>query len=235
MVPTNDERLRQLLLGQQRLMVEVQGILDGEQRKDDHLAASVLASQGDHINRIQRPDPDRIFSESDIRRLCVAYKLRFLDAGRFKGKLPPKALYELRRLEERSPEALKGFKIMAPASRFKLCDSDADPFLFIAIGPKHYYLVHRWGRHVSPWRALLVWPWRGPAELGLSVFALAVIAAACLPNRIIGADPAMTWWGAHRLLALLWTTMVFASFTVFAWFAFFGTFSRQAWRDHRFN
>ena len=62
MVPTNDERLRQLLLGQQRLMEEVQGILDGEQRKDDHLAASVLASQGDHINRIQRPDPDRIFS-----------------------------------------------------------------------------------------------------------------------------------------------------------------------------
>jgi hypothetical protein len=29
--------------------------------------------------------------------------------------------------------------------------------------------------------------------------------------------------------------MVCASFTVFGWFAFFGKFSREAWRDHRFN
>lgn len=235
MIRANDERLRQLLLGQQQVLQEVQEILDAEQKKDDVLSAVVLSSKGHHINRIVRPDPDRIFSSEAIRRMCIIYKLRFLDAGHFKGSLPPRALYELRRLELRSALPLKGFKVMAPASRFKLCDSEADPFLFVPVGPEHYYLVHRWGGPVSPWRALMAWPWRGPVELGLSVLLLAMLFAAVLPNRFIGASPDVSWWGAHRILALLWTSMVCASFTVFGWFAFFGKFSRQAWRDHRFN
>ena len=235
MIRANDERLRQLLLGQQQVLQEVQEVLDAEQKKDDVLSAVVLSSKGDHVNHIQRLDPDRVFSEEDIRKLCVKYRLRFLDAGRFKGPLPPRALYELRRLELRSAVPLKGFKVMAPASRFKLCDSNSDPFLFVAVGPKHYYLVHRWGSDLSPWRAVVAWPWRGATELSFSVFVLAVLAACLLPNRAIGADPAQAWWGAHRVLALLWTSMVFASFTVFAWFAFFGKFSRQAWKDHLFN
>ena len=81
----------------------------------------------------------------------------------------------------------------------------------------------------------MAWPWRGPSELAVSVLLLAVVCAALLPNRMIGADPALAWWGGHRLLALLWTSMVLAGSTVFAWFAFFGKFSREAWRDHRFN
>lgn len=235
MIRANDERLRQLLLGQQQVLQEVQDVLDAEQKKDDVLSAIVLSSKGDHINHIQRLDPDRVFSEDSIRRLCVTYRLRFLDAGRFKGPLPPRALYELRRLELRSSVPLKGFKVMAPASRFRLCDGDADPFLFVPVGPKHYYLVHRWGNPLSSLRAIAAWPWRGAAELAVSVFMLALAAACLLPNRMIGADAAQEWWGAHRWLALLWTTMVLASITVFAWFAFFGKFSRQAWNDHRFN
>jgi len=235
MIRANDERLRQLLIGQQQVLQEVQEVLDTEQKKDDILRAVVLSSFGQHINRIERLDPDRIFDEESIRRLCVGFRLRFLDAGRFKGTMPPRALYELRRLELRSASPLKGFKVMAPASRFKLCDSDSDPFLFVPIGPKHYYLVHRWGNPVSPWRSIAGWPFRGPVELAVSVLMLAILAAAFLPNRFIGASPAEAWWGAHRVLAMLWTSMVFASFTVFAWFTFFGKFSRQAWRDHRFN
>ncbi len=235
MISANDERLRQLLLGQQQALQEAHEVLDAEQRKDDVLSTGVLNSKGDHVNRIERLDPDRVFSEEAIRRICINYRLRFLDAGRFKGPLPPKALYELRCLELRSAVPLKGFKVMAPISRFRLCDSNADPFLFVAVGPKHYYLVHRWGNHVSPWRSVIAWPWRGPVELGVSILLLAVIAAAALPNRMIGADPLISWWGVHRVLALVWTTVVFASATVFAWFAFYGKFSRQAWRDHRSN
>lgn len=235
MIRANDERLRQLLLGQQQVLQEVQEVLDAEQKKDDLLSAVVLSSKGDHVNHIERLDPDRIFTAQAVYRLCVTYKLRFLDAGHFKGTLPPRALYELRRLELRTAVPLKGFKILAPAGRFKLCDSEADPFLFVAVGPEHYYLVHRWGSHLSPWRAVMAWPWRGPSELAVSVLLLAVVCAALLPNRMIGADPALAWWGGHRLLALLWTSMVLAGSTVFAWFAFFGKFSREAWRDHRFN
>ncbi len=235
MIRANDERMRQLLLGQQQVLREVQEVLDLEQKKDDILSAVVLSSKGHHINHIQRLDPDRVFDEASLRQLCITYRLRFLDAGRFKGPLPPRALYELRRLESRSAAPLKGFQILAPASRFNVCADDTDPFLFVPVGPKHHYLVYRSGRSLSPLRAAWAWSLRGPVELAISVLALAILAACLLPNRIIGADPAQTWWGAHRVLAVLWTTMVFASFTVFAWFAFFCKFSRQAWRDHRFN
>lgn len=235
MIRANDDRLRHILLGQQQVLREVQDVLDAEQKKDDVLSAVVLSSKGDHINRIQRLDPDRVFSESAIRKLCVTHRLRFLDAGRFKGTLPPRALYELRRLELRAAEPLKGFKILAPAARFKLCDSNADPFLFVPVGPKHYYLVHRWGPDLSPFRAAIAWPLRGPGELAATVLLFAVLAACMLPNQLIGADPAQAWWGAHRVLALLWTSVVLGSSVIFAWFAFFGKFSRQAWNDHRFN
>src|SRR6187551_291762 len=102
MIRANDERMRQLLIGQQQVLQEVNEVLDAEQKKDDVLSAVVLSSKGDYINHIQRLDPDRVFSEEDIRKLCVTYRLRFLDAGRFKGPLPPRALYELRRLELRA-------------------------------------------------------------------------------------------------------------------------------------
>ena len=78
MIRANDERLRQLLLGQQQVLLEVQEVLDAEQKKDDVLSAVVLSSKGDHINRIERLDPDRVFSEEAIQRCasitaCVSW------------------------------------------------------------------------------------------------------------------------------------------------------------------
>lgn len=231
----NDQRLQEILLGQEALLREVEAVLQEEQNKDEVLRAAVLSSAGEGINHIHRMDPKRVFSIDSIRNLCVRYRLRFLDAGRYKGTLPSAALFHLRTLEGRAEAPLKGFKIMAPAGRFKLCDTNADPLLFVPVGPRHYYLVHKWGADVSPLREIMAWPFKGPLELSLMVLILAVIAAGLFPNVVIGASPELPWWGAHRLLAMVWTSMVFASFTVFAWFTFFGKFSRDAWCDPRFN
>ncbi len=231
----NDERLREILLGQEALLREVESVLRNEQDKDDVLRAAVLSSTGEAINHVHRLGAERVFSEDTIRAICVRYRLRFLDAGRYKGKLPSSAMYHLRALEMRAEAPLKGFKIMAPASRFKLCDSNADPLLFVPVGPRHYYLVHKCGNDVSPLREVMAWPFKGPVELAIAVLVLAALGAGLLPNNVIGASPELPWWGSHRVLAMLWTSMVFASFTVFAWFTFFGQFSRDAWRDPRFN
>ena len=235
MIRANDERLQRILLGQTQVMEEVHGILEEEEKKDDLLRAVVLGSCGSCTNHIARLDPERVFREDAIRRMCIKHRLRFLDAGVYKGSLPPRALFELRRLEARSEDPLGGFKLMAPAARFQLCDSDADPLLFVPVGTDHYYLVHKWGRDLSWFRALRSWPLRGPVQLAVCVLILAIIGAALLPTRIITSDPQAAWWGAHRLIALWWTSMVCASFTVFGWFAFFGQFSTHAWNDRHFN
>lgn len=235
MLSANEERLRAILLGQEQVMHEVHEILAREQERDDVLKAAVLSSRGHRVNHIPRLDPDRVFHVSSIRSLCIRYRLRFLDAGRFKGSLPGAALLELRRLEARSDGPLRGFKVMAPAARFKLCDSDADPLLFVAVGPEHYYLVHKWGRDLHPFRAIMQWPLRGALQGLVSLLVLALVAAALLPNTVIGADAGAPWWGAHRLLAVLWTVMLTAGSASFGWFAFFGKFSDRAWNDPHFN
>src|SRR5688572_11098779 len=169
MISANDERLQRILLGQERLMQEVHGILHEEQHKDDILRAVVLSSRKQAINRIARMDPDRVYHVDSIRAMCVKYKLRFLDAGRFKGTIPPRAIYELRRLEARAEGHLQGFKVMAPAERFRLCESDADPLLFLPVGNDHYYLIHKWGKDLSWWRAIWAWPQRGLEQLAITV------------------------------------------------------------------
>jgi hypothetical protein len=232
MIRANDDQLRKLLLGQQQLVQEVADILGDEQKKDDVLSAVVLSSHGEHVNRIARLDPDRVFSEKDLRRICVIYRLRFLDAGCFKGKLPPKALYELRRLDARSKDPLKGFKILAPAVRFRRSGSAADPMLFVSVGPSLYYLVYKWGKNLSPWRALSVWPLRSAWNLGATVLLLAVLISLFLPNQLVGYT-GTAWWGGHRLLALLWSSMVLASVVAFTWFTFFGRFSPEVWKEKR--
>ena len=234
-VHSNNEQLEKLLLGQEAFLGSVKGILEEEHSHDAILNAVVLTSANARINRITDLDPTRIFHVHDIERLCVKYRLRFLDGRWFKGALPPQVFYELRRLEERSRQPLAGFKVLAPARRFKLCDCDADPLLFIRIGEREYYLVHQWGGSLSRWRSVLNWPFRTVRHLIASVFLLAVLLSVLMPNELIVADPQAAWWGAHRVLFLFWSTMVCASFTVFGWFAFFGRFSAEAWRSHHFN
>ena len=116
-IQANNERLERILLGQAQLIGEVNELLDQEQKHDDILRASVLSSKGHRENRIERLDPERVFHVDAIRELCVKYRLRFLEAGRFKGDLPARALYELRRLEQRSAEPLRGFA--APSSTLR--------------------------------------------------------------------------------------------------------------------
>ena len=125
--------------------------------------------------------------------------------------------------------------IMAPSQRFKLCDSEVDPLLFVPIGQDRYYLVHKWGTDLSIARRMMGWPFRSARHLAVVVLALAAMIGLLVPTHLVTTDPAATFWGAHRLLVMVWSTMVCASFTVFGWFAFFGQFSAEAWNSRYFN
>jgi hypothetical protein len=232
MIRANDEQLRQLLLGQQQVLQETYEILGTEQRKDDVLAAVVLSSRGHHPNRIARLDPTRVYSLEALEAMCVQYRLRFLDAGRFKGNLSPRAIYELRHLEYRSEAPLKGFKIMAPAVGFKRPKTDLDPLLFVGVGAEHYYLVHKGKLDITPWRAVMAWPFRSPWQLAAVVLVLAGALSLLVPNAWMG-SLSPEHWGGYRLTALLFSSMVLASITSFCWFTFGGKFSREVWNDHR--
>ncbi len=232
---TERERLERMLLGQESVLEEVHHLLYDEQKQDDLLRAMVLSSMDERPVRITGMDPDRIFHRDTIRTLCIRYRLRFLPGGLFKGSLPNPVVFALRALERKAEAPLKSFMVMAPASLFKLCDSEVDPLLFVPLGNDRFYLVHKWGGDLSAMRSILNWPFRTVAHLAVMVLVFAVVASLLVPTHLMTTDPTATFWGAHRVLFLLWTTMVSASFTVFGWFAFFGQFSAEAWNSRYFN
>lgn len=232
---TENERLEQLLRGQAQLLQEVHLLLSEEQKHDDVLRAMVRSSMQERPVQIRGLDPERVFHRNTIRQLAIRYRLRFLPGGLFKGELPNPAIHALRALERKVDSPLQSFMVLAPASRFKLCDSEADPLLFVPIGEDRYYLVHKWGKDISPMRAVLNWPFRSALHLGAAVLVVAMFITLSMPARAIGGDLGDPFFGGTRFLLLFWSFMVCASFTVFGWFAFFGQFTNESWNSRYFN
>ena len=216
-------------------MEEVQLLLQEEQKQDDLIRAMVLSAMDERHLRIRGLDPERVFHRDTIRTMCIRYRLRFLPGGLFKGRIPNTAVQAIRSLERKVDGPLRSFLILAPSARFKLCDSEVDPLLFVPLGEGRYYLVHKWGTDLSWSRALLNWPLRTPAHLGSMVLLLAALITVLVPTELLNSDPDALYWSLQRSLFLVWSTVVLTSFTVFGWFAFFGQFSSEAWNSRYFN
>lgn len=231
---TERERLEQVLLGQSELMFQVHLWMEEEQKRDDIIRALVSSSRKQIPVPAKGLDKARIFSASAIERMCVKYRLRFLPGGLFKGEVPAQAVLAVRALEREVGEAVTSFMVMAPAERFKLCDSEVDPLLFVPIGEQRYYLVHKWGHDLSTLRSVAYWPVRDPMNLFVTILFCAVAFAAVLPSSLISAD-ATNYFSASRLFLVFWSIMVFGGFATFGWFAFFGQFSKDAWNSRYFN
>lgn len=231
---TERQRLEQVLLGQSRLVEQVHGWLEEEQKRDDILRAVVRSSRKQVPVEMRVTDPDRVFSEASIKALCVKHRLRFLAAGLYKGELPGHAIMAIRELERRAEGPVTSYMIMAPSASFRLCDSEVDPLLFVPLGNGRYYLVDRWGNDLSRVRAWLYWPVRAPQTLAITVFAVALALTFLTPGSWL-AGPGGEVALLQRGLLLFWMTMVLSGFTLFGWFAFFGQFSKEAWNSRFFN
>jgi hypothetical protein len=144
------ERLERILLGQEALVNEVRTWLEEEDTADAVVEAAIRSSGDDRMNALHGLSPARIFGRRAIRDLCVRYRLRFLPSALYKGEIPRQAIAAVRALESGTGQVLRGYHILAPARRFRLCDADADPLLFVRIGADRYYLIHRWGSDLSP-------------------------------------------------------------------------------------
>ncbi|MBK9176672.1 MAG: hypothetical protein IPM46_10135 [Flavobacteriales bacterium] len=99
---TERERLEQVLLGQARLLEQVHGWLDEEQKRDDILRAVVRASRKPAPAQLRLANPDRVYSLETIKSLCVKHRLRFLESGLYRGEIPGRAVLAIRALEQRA-------------------------------------------------------------------------------------------------------------------------------------
>jgi len=152
-------RMRQL--SENEILEHVSDILAKNQVIRENILSRILSGNETDSNNFNFGllETDRIFHLDHIRKICIAYRLRFLPSHYFRDGIPEEAVTRARDLEDRHRTTLGGFHIVAPTKTFQLKNFN-DPLLFAPIGNGYFYLVHKWGDDLSFWRKFVVWPYR---------------------------------------------------------------------------
>lgn len=140
---------------------QVEQLILSTNRNDEEIVKRIENSDGEIPNQFNFDllESDKIYHISEIGKICIDYRLRFLDASLYKGELPYEAISKIKTLEDEHQIELGGFKMMAPSKLFKLENAD-DPLLFAPMGNGYYYFIHKWGKDLHPLRKLMMWPFK---------------------------------------------------------------------------
>ena len=215
------------------ILDEVRSILEQDDLKDQRIMSSI-ASSHNHSDfnsfNFDLLESERIFHIDQIRDICVDYRLRFLDTKYFKGKLPYEAISKIKQLEKDHQTELKGFKIIAPSKLFKLENAD-DPLLFAPIGNGYYYLIHKWGNDLSPFRKWLMMPFRNFENLVFTTLLVSFLVTFMVPDGLFskGMTPTEFW------MIFFFMFKSVAAVVIYYGFAAGKNFNTAIWDSKYFN
>ncbi|HEU4497174.1 MAG TPA: hypothetical protein VFR70_09005 [Flavobacterium sp.] len=128
---------------------------------------------------------DRVFHIDQIKKICIDFRLRFLDSASFKNEIPEEAVSKIRMLEKQHNSKFGNFKIAAPSKLFHL-ESYDDPLLFVPISDGYYYLVHKWGKDLNPFRKWMMMPFKNLSNFMLSLLAASILLTMAIPPHAFG-------------------------------------------------
>lgn len=219
-------------LSVEKIMREVSEILERDAAHEDRIQNNLQGNIPAAVNSFEFDllESHRIFHLEQIREICIDYRLRFLDSRYFKGAIPPEALAVVKRLEKEHGTELKGFKILAPSRLFKLEDKD-DPILFAPIGNGYYYLIHKWGTDLHPFRKWLVWPFKNIVNLTVLVLFLSYVATLMIPDGLFS----KTASAAEFWIIFFFMFKSLAAVVIFYGFALGKNFNPAIWNSKYFN
>lgn len=173
----------------------------------------------------------RIYHIEDIKKLCVDYRLRFLDSKHFNGTFPSEALDAIESFEKAQGREITGFKMIAPAGMFKLAEKDKDPLLFVPMGGGYHYLLAQWGNDLHPLRKILVYPFRDFESLMKSVFGFCLLVALLFPESLMR-GPKDTGTIMHiRVIFFFWMVFSTGAMTALYGFSRIKNFNANLWKS----
>ena len=204
----------------------VKKIWSNHDYKKDQIRIS-LNKKNDHKNnqlKFDKMESKNIFHKDTIKKICVRYRLRFLDSNLFKGEYPKNITRIITDLESKHDTSLSNFKIMAPSKLFKIKSPD-DPILFVPIGNDYFYLVHKWGKEFNKLRKLMVLPFKNIDNL--TIFSILVSIFFALVGKLV--MPSLTSSEVFILFLFLVKGFIFIFFYMF--FLTRRNFSESNWNS----
>ena len=164
------------------ILNDVRLILSENQNRRNAISKELAAESSTNENKFDFDllETNNIFHLEQIKKVCIDYRLRFLDSHMFKNEIPEEAISKINALEKNHHTILEGFKIMAPSSTFQLKSYD-DPLLFAPVGNNYYYLIHKWGNDLSATRKLKVLPFKSLTHFLIMTMLISVIITLLIP------------------------------------------------------
>ncbi len=172
----------------------------------------------------------KIYHIDTIKKICIDYRLRFLDRKYYKIDIPQEAQFQINQIEKEHQTTLHSFKIIAPAKALKLKNAD-DPLLFIPIGNDYYYLIHKWGNNLSSFRKWFVLPFRNLEMIVLTTILLSLITTFILPFKSYGHEN----YNTIKLITFLFIFKSYTAILVYYWFWKGKSFSIFNWDSEYYN
>ncbi len=204
----------------------VKKIWSNHDSKKDQIRISLNKKNDDKNNQLKfdKMESKNIFHKNTIKKICVRYRLRFLDSNLFKGEYPKNITRIITDLESKHDTSLSNFKIMAPSKLFKIKSPD-DPILFVPIGNDYFYLVHKWGKEFNKLRKLMVLPFKNIDNL--TIFSILVSVFFALVGKLV--MPSLTSSEVFILFLFLVKGFIFIFFYMF--FLTRRNFSESIWNS----
>jgi hypothetical protein len=167
------------------ILQQVARIFEEDRLRESDILQTLQGTTNDGINNFDFDllKTDNIFHIKQIEKICVDYRLRFLDTKYFKGKYPQEAISQIKYLENKHNTTLDGFKIIAPSKMFVLEKAD-DPLLFAPMGNGYFYLIHKWGDDLHPLRKWLMWPYKSFENLIVGIVLASLVATILIPDGL---------------------------------------------------
>ncbi len=175
-------------------------------------------------------ETEKIYHLEQIKKICIDYRLRFLDSKYFKGKLPKEAIYAVKTIEKKHQTELKGFKIIAPSKLFKLENAD-DPLLFAPIGNDYFYLIHKWGNDLHPLRKIMMWFFKSFENLLILTFLVSLLLTFMVPDGLFSKGTNVSTF----VMVFLFMFKSVAAIVLFYGFALGKNFNTAIWNSKYFN
>lgn len=218
-------------ISSKNILPQVQEIFDQETRREEAILEQIHdGNAGINNFNLDLLESNKIFHLSDIEKLCIDYRLRFLDSTFFKGEIPYETLVRIKALEKEQQMTLKGFKIVAPSKLFKLENAD-DPLMFAPMGNDYFYLIHKWGNDLHPLRKLLMWPFKHLENFIGVLLGCSFLIALLIPDGLFSPQQTTTQFFMIFFFVFKWM----AGLSIFYGFKKGKNFSSAIWRSKYYN